>query len=292
MTTNGTLLTDETVDYLAANDFSISISLDGSQPEHDANRKFANGKGSFSTIMDNIMRIRLRHPEFDKKIMIMTTINPHMDLGCVLEYFSTDDIFSDRHIMFNSMKETDLSEKLSYDQKYYMVRNYEYIKALFSLTGKLEDKYVSRLTSGVKNEIRKRQLELQTHTPLGAAAHHNGPCLPGIKRLFVRVDGALYPCERVSEQLDYFKIGTLDTGFSIDSIKRLLNIGQVTADECRSCWNLRQCSICSGELEFDNYPAKQNKTPVCRKNHSNTMFSLYEMCVLNEFGFNVNNDEV
>ena len=75
MTTNGTLLSDEVVDFLVENDVMLSISLDGSEEEHDANRKFVNGKGSFSTIIKNIMRIKDRYPEYDKRINIMTTVN-------------------------------------------------------------------------------------------------------------------------------------------------------------------------------------------------------------------------
>ena len=68
ITTNGTLLTPDIAEYLSKNKFNILISLDGSKKEHDANRKFANGKGSFDTIMSNLRNIKNHDPEFLHKI--------------------------------------------------------------------------------------------------------------------------------------------------------------------------------------------------------------------------------
>lgn len=285
MTTNGTLLTDEVVDYLVEQNFDLSISLDGSEEEHDANRKFANGKGSFTTIISNIRRIKERYPEYNKKINIMTTINPHSDLGCVLEFFSTDEVFSDRYIMFNPMKETALDVDMSYSQKYYKVRNYEYIKMLFSLVDKLSPKYVSKLMQGATTKFETLQDSLKSRETMVSIMHHNGPCPPGVQRLFVNIHGNLYPCERVNEEAEFFKIGTLDTGFDLDKVRAILNIGQCTENECKNCWGLRKCSLCSYELEVDDKVTREIKIKKCAKIHRSVLFDLHEISVLNEFGF-------
>ena len=47
MTTNATLLNDETVDYLQSENFEIMVSLDGSKKEHDEHRKFSKWKRLF-----------------------------------------------------------------------------------------------------------------------------------------------------------------------------------------------------------------------------------------------------
>ena len=285
MTTNGTLLTDEVVDFIVENNFYLSISLDGSEEEHDANRKFANGKGSFETIIKNIQRIKELYPDFDSRINIMTTINPNSDLGCVLEYFSTDDIFNDKHIMFNPMKETMLNTEVTYEQKYYRIRNYEYIKALFALADKLDYKYVSKLTDGLHGHFNRKQEALKRFTSLSPIIHHSGPCNPGVQRLFVRYDGTLYPCERVNEDVDFFKIGTLDTGFDLDKVRAILNIGKVSENECKNCWGIRQCSLCSSEIEFTGDLTRTAKLKACAGKHKSALYELYELCVLNEFGF-------
>ena len=126
---------------------------------------------------------------------------------------------------------------------------------------------------------------LHRREELSSYAHHNGPCLPGVKRLFVRTDGTLFPCERVSEILDYYVIGTLEDGFYIDKIKDILNVGKITESECRCCAALRHCNYCSTEIEFTMEPTRQEKLKVCNKSYNKVFNDLYELCVLTEFGF-------
>jgi len=148
VSTNGTLLVDNVVDYLVKNDFLLSVSLDGSKEEHDVTRKFENGEGSFDIIIGNMERLRIRYPEYDKKTSIMSTINPHADLGCTLEYFSTDELFNDKHVIFNQMNETGLDMALNYDKRHFEIRNYEYIKMLFASIGKLELSTIAMFGAG------------------------------------------------------------------------------------------------------------------------------------------------
>ena len=44
----------------------------------------------------------------------------------------------------------------------------------------------------------------------------SGPCIPGKRRLFVDVNGSFFPCERVNEQSDLMKIGSISEGFDAD----------------------------------------------------------------------------
>ena len=285
LTTNGTLLTDGVVDFLQKNDFGISISIDGSKAEHDTNRRFINGEGTFDTIIRNINRIRERYPEYDRKISIMTTINPSTDLGCVLEYFSTDEIFSDKSIVFSEVVERNYNGDISYDRNHYRVRNYEYTKMLFALVGKLDYSHVSPLMIGSRSSILLSQRSMTNHSALSPRMHHGGPCMPGLSRAFVRVDGAILPCERVSETQDYFVIGTLSEGLNINKMKAILNIGKLSENDCKNCWCLRHCMICAAQVEFASAPTEEDKKLSCAKCSATCVAKLYELCVLNEFGF-------
>jgi uncharacterized protein len=285
ISTNGTLLSDSTVDFLVKNDFHLSISLDGSRKEHNVNRKFSNGEGSFDIIINNINRIRQRYPQYDKRILILTTINPHIDLSCVLEYFSTSNILNDKNIMFNEMSENDLKIALNYDQDYYRVRNYEYVKMLFSMIDKLDKKYVSKLTLSSKSNIARRFRNVHRRAGLTKTTHHMGPCIPGVQRLFVSVDGSLFPCEKVNETKEYIKIGDIENGFDENQMKKLLNIGAAVEDKCIECWMLRQCSRCISQIEFSVEPSVEDVLSECHKTNSGVRFSLYELAVLREFGF-------
>lgn len=284
MTTNGTLLSDDVVDFLAENEFLLSVSLDGSKEEHDINRKFLDGRGSFDVVVENVKRLCNRYPDFGRNLQIMTTINPHMDLGCVLEYFSAEEAFSHKDILFNTMSERGLENRLIYDKHFYRVRNYEYIKMLFSMVGRIDKKYVSTLFLRSRTMLSQFRERTRSHSALQWISHHNGPCMPGVKKLFIRTDGKIFPCERVNENKDYNCIGNLGVGIDVERAKKVLNVGKISENLCKKCWALRHCSICIAQIDFDDEPTMKNKHHNCEMMKDQTLFALKELCILNEFG--------
>lgn len=287
MTTNGTLLTDNIVNFLYENEFQLMISLDGSKEEHDASRKFASGEGSFDLIMSHIKRIKELFPEYKEKILFNTVVNPKANLGCVMDFFNTDDILADNHIIFNSVNPKGLRVNLDYDESFDLIRKYEYLKMLLMLIGKISQESISKLV--LDSTIRKQEFygTLNRHYPILKKFHHNGPCLPGIKRLFITVNGNFFPCEKVSENSACYGIGSLDTGFLWDKMKRFMNIGKLTKEECKECWNLQNCSICGEQftLSEDDAESKKHKLQKCEEEKSRVFDDLYEICVLREFGY-------
>lgn len=61
--TNGLLLDDETIDFLARGRFLTLISLDGVPEVHDANRRDARGRGSYDRVLERLNRFRKRYPD-------------------------------------------------------------------------------------------------------------------------------------------------------------------------------------------------------------------------------------
>ncbi|HET7874577.1 MAG TPA: radical SAM protein [Methylomirabilota bacterium] len=75
--TNGLLLDDETIDFLARGRFLTLISLDGVREVHDANRRDARGRGSYDRVLDRLNRFRERHPEvFRTRVAINMVVAP------------------------------------------------------------------------------------------------------------------------------------------------------------------------------------------------------------------------
>ena len=252
MTTNGTLLQGERAEFLAKNGFIIGISLDGSKEEHDSCRKFADGRGSFDVVMGNVKKLSEDYPDYvENCVSFFTTVNPYMNLHCVLEFFKANDVINDKSIFYNTMVPQNLKEEVSYTEAYFQVRKFEYIKTLFYMIGKLDEKYVSRLTSNSVDKAIRLKKALHNRNELNEMMHHGGPCMPGILRLFVRYDGKFFPCERVNENLDYYNIGSVQDGFNLERMRALLNVGKLTEEECKKCWNLRHCLMCSNEIELN-----------------------------------------
>ena len=56
--TNLTLLTDEILEFFKEHHFGLSTSLDGNELVHNANRKYVGGKGTFSSVLRSVDKIR------------------------------------------------------------------------------------------------------------------------------------------------------------------------------------------------------------------------------------------
>jgi uncharacterized protein len=69
--TNGTLLTDEWCELLAANDFLVGISIDGPRHLHDAYRVDKRGGGSFDKVMRGLRLLQAHGVEHN----VLTTVN-------------------------------------------------------------------------------------------------------------------------------------------------------------------------------------------------------------------------
>ena len=172
MTTNGTLLTTEIMDFLVENRFQLLISLDGDKESHDANRVFKSGKGSFDLIMQNVRNFKARHPSYvAEHVQFNTVINPKTNPSCFDEFFSVSSVFQDTHIMFNEVASSNVKENslVSFGENYRIKRKFEFLKLFMSMSGKLDERYVSRLVKESKRSYYDLYKELRLHTAMLSA---------------------------------------------------------------------------------------------------------------------------
>lgn len=295
ITTNGTLLTDEIIIYLCKHKINLTISLDGNEEEHDINRKLRNGQGSFGLIMDNLKRIKYYDEDYFSKVRYNTVINPKSELKKVLSFFAESEIIDPKQVRLNAMANTGVLDKsiLEVDEYYWIPYKYERMKLLLYLTGKIKYEYLHPLYAESGEEIRRLHKLLQQHSDEGIEMHHGGPCLAGVKRLFVNVYGEFFPCERVSESMPDMNIGCLDKGYDLERIHNLINIGELTRKYCLDCWNLRLCKICAGQIEpIDNKLTCEGKLLQCSNSKRQVLGELTELCVLIENGYNSYREEL
>ena len=83
--------------------------------------------------------------------------------------------------------------------------------------------------------------------------------------------------------------------FNLNNMEWLMNIGSMTEDACKDCWALSHCRICAAEIDYkedqDGFTKEQNLT-ACEKSRRAVMGDLYEMCVLHEFGYRLNEERI
>lgn len=294
ITTNGTLLDQEKIEFLVKNNVSLMISLDGAKESHDANRKFTSGKGSFELIMKNLKALK----EYDEKyyyaqVSFNCVISTTTDLEKTYNFYAHSELFSPEQIHFTYINPVDIKDRsiLNISQQNNQIANFEYIKMLLSLIDKREWDSRAKMQRPRAQDIELLYERLHRHSKEGEATHHGGPCIPGVRRLFVATNGDFFPCERVSEQDAQMCIGSLEKGFDYDRMDFFLNNGKLIQEECLNCWNIRECSYCLSSIESKNQKlTKEILLEKCQDSKYRTDELLHELCALVELGYKGNDN--
>jgi len=262
ITTNGSLLNDENVDFMSKHNFEIIVSLDGTPEIHDRARKFAQtGEGTFGAIEKNLKKIRKNNPDFYRKIKFNIVIDPRNEIDALHEMVTNDEIFRGAYIRAILVDDRFTDEKTLFSNKFAIEDQIRQFKALLSYLGRYPDNKVSIISKNSLNDmIGKYKSFMTNQQQLSETMAPGGPCVPGQKRLFVNTNGEFFPCERVSETSDAMKIGNIKDGFDYNKARKILNIAQLTENACKNCWAMRYCTICvkscdnngelSGELKL------------------------------------------
>ena len=251
LTTNGLLLTPEIVDQLVKFDFTIDISFDGSEEEHDRFRISIGGGGTHNRIMKNIIYIKNTYPEFyEKRVKFMVTLHPEHDVKKIEQFFlEHPELFNDLNVRVNYVNITadlEKSEQVRLRQKTikrdhlietHLDKNKWFYEVLTL------DPIDEKLSLGVK------RLEDST------VKSFTGTCTPGGIKILVDVDGYLHMCEKIS--LDY-PIGDVQSGFDNNKIRALITRWrqQILARKCWDCDVWSYCNFCypknsaSGRIEI------------------------------------------
>ena len=284
LTTNATLLTDETADFLADKGVDLLISLDGPEEYQDLQRCFVNGKGTFKVVMDNLARLHDRHPEYFKLLRINTVVPPGRDGKKIVDFFSQHELLSETDFRISKVVDVRSKEEVRYDESLDRAVQIEITKAVLYGLGYLQIEQINKSFLSFFADLSYTYKIITCGGGMTETSHPGGPCTPGVRRVFVDVDGRLFPCERIGESED-MQIGTIDTGFEEHKIVPMLNVGQLTEKQCRECWAFSLCSQCIA-LSLDGERVSASKRlSRCLNVRSNVLSSLRDIAFLMENGF-------
>ncbi|WP_068502419.1 Cys-rich peptide radical SAM maturase CcpM [Paenibacillus kribbensis] len=286
ITTNATLFSPEVIDFLSENSVNITISLDGPELLHDKNRRYGvNGRGTFADIMNNIEMIKERHPDYVEKINFNTVIDPLNDYSCVSDFFGSYHTVKEFLVTSAIINDIYRNDSVSFSENYQKNVNYELFKMYLWKLGKLDERHVSKLVlptfSQIKENVHKR---MKLPTSKFKKDHPSGPCVPGAQRLFVDVEGQLYPCERVSESSQVMRIGDVYEGFDFEKVRSILNLGKLTEEACRSCWAFRMCNQCAAAADGIEELSGPLRMELCQNVKNYVADILMTYCTLRELG--------
>lgn len=292
ITTNGSLLTDQVVEFLSMHRFKTMVSLDGPKEIHDRSRKFAvNGKGTFDVIEKNLKHIQIQYPDFYKNLRFNIVIDPRFDATKLHENFSKNEVFSSSTLQSTYIDDLFSVEKNYFDDSFQIINEINLFKAYLSKMKRYPENKVSKISkASIESKMDMTMNFMSPIDGLPDILSHSGPCIPGQRRLFVTVNGDFYPCERVSEISKAMYIGNLDNGFNYDNIYKILNIVQLTEEDCKNCWAINLCSICARLCDNNGELSSEMKKSNCYISKTNAENTIKTYIFIKEFLNNLENN--
>jgi radical SAM additional 4Fe4S-binding domain len=234
ITTNGTILNDEILDFFKQYHMAVIVSIDGPREIHDQWRKFRNGKGTHSVVTANIeMLVRSLPNVITARTTLTRQSPPLMEIGYYLEKMGFHDVQFSRVTEFpncNSCGNHTYSE-LALSEQELTDMGEDYCQAgLSEIQGRSGRMKYSFRTGMLMRHMR--------YIKQGCPRRYN--CGAGIGILGVGIQGDLYPCQYFID-MPVFKIGDVWKGIDTDRLADFYNTFNNNRQKCESCWVKNLC---------------------------------------------------
>lgn len=293
LTTNGVLLTERLLDFFVKNDFSLLLSLDGPKDVHDRARVYSHGGGTYDDVIRAIELINRYARSQNRNTPIEFSINCVVVGGIsykhLLDYFaSMEELLWNGYvrcsISLSSMTggvdkwngaypEMKLPPATDYDDIKQEYRD-ACIRGVFAKDHAetcFRDKVLHDFVfKSFYFDIHARtRFQFSDECKIAEQSYPGSICKLGARRLFMRTDGTLLPCERVPTENPNLHVGRIEQGLNLDRITQLLDdFTNATVDDCRDCWCYRMCSV---ECVGDNYKNGDTFEPEVKRRKCNSL---------------------
>ena len=262
MTTNGTIISDEILEYIQKYRFSLLISMDGGKSTQDCYRCYADGKGSFDTILQNLKLFKKAH---HGKLSVRATVcKPNMDMVSIRKELMN--IGFDNVIM--SMVDTQNTSFL------FLGDETEAMKKEYS---RLADELIKDAKSGngINNTMFNEILRKLYYKILSIKS-----CNAGSTGFAIGSDGNFYPCHRYMGMEDYV-CGSVDQGIDLSKTAIYKHANIFKKDDCKNCWARYLCGgACSNICVTQSNDAMKAPTCYCeiyKCIYENALYIYYEL---------------
>ena len=224
LTTNGVLLDEETLGYLAAHRFTVVVSLDGPGEVHDRNRPFADGSGSHRTVLRNLLAALEKHP---RMIRVRATVRPE----------GFDLVQLDRYFLELGLAEFDFEVEYCGCRDPSGTWTRESLSRFDARYGEYSRNALDRIRSGDFRGLRQVLSQLER---IHRAQRVIIPCLMARASLAVTPSGGCYPCQRLAGR-PRFSLGSVEAGLDEAARYRLTPPPVFRRPRCRDCWARYLC---------------------------------------------------
>ncbi len=223
LSTNGTLLDAEAVDFLVANRVGCQVSIDGPAAVQDTNRASADGRGSYATLLPGVRRLIAARP--GRVPARVTVASGPVDVPAIVDHLLGLG-FGSVHVEpalggcgAASLGEAEIAG---------LERQTERVAE--KLIGSVFGDRVFDFTNLVRFVRSTRVVEERLH-------HH---CGAGRGYLALSRDGAFYPCHRFVG-MDEYRLGDLAHGLAESPRRRFTELTVEARPGCSACWARHLC---------------------------------------------------
>jgi radical SAM protein with 4Fe4S-binding SPASM domain len=224
LTANGTILTNEMIEFFKLNKFTIYISVDGNEKINDESRIYHNGKGSFKDVFHNMNLLKENNIKFSCKTVVLPDNKNLVETFLFFEQNKIHFIFTiatnsfDNHFSPNTEDLKTFEEQLDT-----VIDNYRKL---------IEDNHKIYSTK-IINDLKRIHY---------GAVNKNG-CVASKEGYFIDIDGNIFPCSYHSSSID-LSVGNIYTGIDYEKILKN-NYYAKPVDNyptCKVCWMKYLCS--------------------------------------------------
>lgn len=226
ISTNGTLLTHEVIEYLDHNNVHVQISIDGDDETQNKNRPYIGNHGTYNDVSKNAL-------------LYMQITKKPLQARMTITSWSANKLFSNISHLFSLGFESVHIEPASGSKGKVFIRTASHLESLKKQLDEMADHFLSCIQEkkywGYHNLIRY----LKVLNVNGKALFS---CGAGRGYVCIGVDGDIFPCHRfVGNQK--FKMGNVVSDFYEPGVEKYLTeeIGISARDSCKSCWARYLC---------------------------------------------------
>ncbi len=231
ITTNGTLLQGERLEYLLEHDFHIGVSLDGIKEAHDAFRRYPSGRSCHGRVSRNLAEAVKHYPAMET-IAVVDPSTAHL----VDESFQHIFDLGVRDVTFNMNYEGDWDDPAC--------------DRLEAAMERLGDAYLRNIRAG--HDFTCNPLDAKIITRLKEGYSCTDRCDFGCEEIAVSPRGNFYPCERLvgTDEDERVQIGDIENG--VDPARRdaLRESKNVAPLECTGCVLQGRCMYWCGCVNY------------------------------------------
>ncbi|HLP47047.1 MAG TPA: radical SAM protein [Candidatus Kapabacteria bacterium] len=251
ITTNGTLLDDRMIHFLVKNNFSLMVSLDGNEKNHDSRRIFPDGSGSFHLIIENIEKIKnIDNEYYNERVSFIITYSNDLPIEDVFHFFLSDDRVRMNTVQFSPVNhlDTDYYDRYQYDKA-------TAATSISAAVNRITGKKIQKIPlAPIEQDLFNQFADLDKKLKRRRLSFLSGSCLFD-NRLYIDTDGAFHICEKMN---DRFPFGDCEKGFDFFKMNQITHaFMDLIKIKCLGCEARFLCSRCyihfakNGTFEMD-----------------------------------------